>query len=66
MWSRQELYKAGHNSTADNLVNRRIALLGEKLSEADGGTDLVIGIVRHDSLDHGWELLMELWKRQKV
>jgi hypothetical protein len=58
----QELNKAGDDSAADNFINRRIALLGKKLAEANGGGELLVDVLRHDTLDHGRQLLVELHK----
>jgi hypothetical protein len=61
----QELDKLGDDTAADDFVDRRVALLGEKLAELCGGTKLVIDIVRHDSLNHSRELLVELQIAQR-
>lgn len=56
----QELDKLGHNSAADNLVDGGVALLGKKLAEASCGSELIVHVVGHDTLNHGWKLLVEL------
>jgi hypothetical protein len=56
----QKLDKLGDNATADNLIDRRVALLGEELAELCGSAELLIDVVRHNTLNHSRELLVEL------
>jgi hypothetical protein len=56
----KELHKPGDNTAADNLIDRGVALLGKKLAKTSGRTKLVLDVVRHDALNHGWKLLMKL------
>jgi len=57
----QELDKLGHNSAADNLIDGGVALLREKLAEASCGSELIVNVVGHNTLNHCWELLVELY-----
>ena len=56
----QELDESGNNSATDDLVDGRVALLGEKLAETGGCSKLIINVLGHDTLNHGGELLVEL------
>lgn len=56
----QELDESWDNSTADNLIDRGVAFLGEELTESSGGGKLLLDVVGHDSLNHARKLLVKL------
>jgi hypothetical protein len=56
----QELHKSANNTGLDNTFNRRIALLGEQLSEFGCSLNLRLNLVGEDALDHLRELHVEL------
>lgn len=56
----EELDETSDDTALDNLLDGRVALLREKLAELGGRVELLVGLVREDSLDHRRELLEEL------
>ncbi|KAI6766284.1 hypothetical protein HG530_007354 [Fusarium avenaceum] len=56
----QELDEAANNTGLDHLLNRRVTLLGKKLSELGGGLNLRIDLVREDALHHLGKVLIQL------
>ena len=61
----QELDKAWHDSTLDNLFNWRVFLLGEQLPEFGCSIQLACRVIREDTLDHFIRQLLEE-KKTKV
>ena len=52
MVSLQELDEAWHDSTLDDLFDRRVFLLGEQLPELGRSIQLARRVIREDTLDH--------------
>lgn len=58
----QEFDKAADNTGLDDTLDRRVALLGQQLTELGGGGNLVVDLVGEDALDHDREILVQLRK----
>lgn len=60
VWGPEELDEAGDDSALDNLLDRRVALLGKELAELGRAVELGVDAVRENAGDHLWQLLVEL------
>jgi len=60
----EEFYKAGNDAGPDDLLDGRIAFLGEKLPELGRRLELQLRVVREHVVDHLAQLLRELPTRQ--
>lgn len=56
----EELDEAAHDAGLDDLLNGRVALLGQQLAELGCGLDLLVDLLGKDALDHLGELLLQL------
>ena len=52
MVSLQELDKAWHDAALDDLLDRRVLLLGEQLPEFGRSIQLARRVIREDTLNH--------------
>lgn len=57
----QEFDEAADDTGLDNLLDGRVPLLGQKLSELGGGLDLKIDLVGEDTRNHLREILVQLF-----
>lgn len=60
VWRAKEFDKAADNTGLDNLLNRWVSLLGEKLSELGGCLNLEVDLVGENTLNHLWKILVQL------
>lgn len=56
----EEFDETADDTSLDDLLDRGVALLGEKLAELGGGVDLLFHLVGEDAGDHLGEVLVEL------
>jgi hypothetical protein len=56
----KELDKAANDARLDDLLNRGVALLGQKLSELGCRLDLKVDLLGEDALDHLRQVLVQL------
>jgi hypothetical protein len=56
----QKLDETANNASLNNLFDRWVALLGEKLSEFGGSLDLEVDLLGEDTFDHLREVLVQL------
>lgn len=60
MTAAEELDKAGDDAALDDLLDGRVALLGQELPKLGRRVELLVGLVGEDAVDHGGELVEEL------
>lgn len=60
----EELDEAADDASLDNLLDWRVALFGEQLSEFGSGLDLEIDLLGEDALNHLGEVLVQLLERE--
>jgi hypothetical protein len=60
VWRSQELDEAADHTGFDDLLDGRVSLLGEKLSELGRGLDLSINLIGEDAFHHLWQFHIEL------
>lgn len=56
----EELDKSADDAGLYDLLDRRVALLGEKLPESSGGLDLQVNLIGEDALHHLRKILAQL------
>jgi hypothetical protein len=61
MGGSQELDEAADNTGLDDLLDGRVPLLGQKLSELGGGLDLEVDLVGEDARNHLRKILVQLF-----